>query len=438
MESEQDSDPMKRKITIAVLGASLVLITGPLVERLLVRPRLGGSIPQAQVLDDGLAIWPADTLEEARAECPSPFLPSWRHSAEDTVARYAQDLLGIDDPRRVESGRVAPPLTYVDIYAKGIPLYHFATVRRSGPCWYVTGAANRESFCCMGSTGYAGSGAARKLFLHVNAAGNWEGDARLISELGFGDRVERFTKLLSEEDTTTQITIPAPPGSHATGHYHLALVDDADGMADIPEGGPVGAPPATRDGTRAPDPLDAKQDVLEAARGPRRCDDAAFWAGFSPRSVVRHTLESAAQDSPLGNQKPGYQPRKIRVRHDGDLVVTADDAKVLFDFWSIRRNCLMLGRIQPLSGQEGVREVRVIGDAFAFDLDRGRATDVWIDFGFFGKTGSGMVSPIDDPVIFDAGGSFKTDRPGFYETYFFEGGRLISIESGALPPLDSF
>ena len=272
----------------------------------------------------------------------------------------------------------------------------------------------------------------------MNAAGNWEEDARLISELGLGDRVERFTKLLSEEDATTQITIPAPPGSHATGHYHLALVDDADGMADIPEGGPVGAPPDPRDGARAPAPLDAKQDVLEAARARRRCDDSAFWAGSRPRSVVRHTLALAADESPLGNQKPGYQPRMIRVRRDGDLVVTADDAKVLFDFWSIRRNCRMLGRIEPLAGQEGVREVRVIDDAFSFDLDRGRATDVWIDFGFFGNTGSGMVSAINDPVIFDAGGSFKTGQPGFYEAYFFEGGRLLSIEGGALPPLDSF
>ncbi len=389
------------------------------------------------MLDDGLAIWPVDTLPEARAECPSQSMRSWRHSAEDTVARYAQDLLSIDDPQ-VETGRVAPPLTYVDIYAKGVPLYHFATVRRAGSCWYVTGAANRESFCCMGSTGYAGSGTARKLFLHVNAAGNWEEDARLIGQLGFGDRVERFTKLLSEKATTTQITIPAPPGSHITGHYHLALVDDADGMADIPEGGPVGGPPDPRDGIRAPDPLDAKQEALEAARARTRCDDSALWAGFRPRTVVRSTLESAAEASPLGSQKPGYGPRMTRVRRDGDWVVTADDAKVLFDFWSIRRNCQMLGRIEPLAGQAGVREVRVIGDAFSFDLDWGRATDVWMDFGFFGNTGSGMVSPIDDPVIFDAGGSFKTDRPGFYEAYFFEGGRLISIQSGALPPLGSF
>ena len=429
---------MKRGLAIAVLGASLVVIMGLLGERYVVRPRLGGSVPRAQALDDGLAIWPTDTLEEAKAECPSPFIPSWRHSAEDTVAHYAQELLGIDDPRRVESGRVAPPFTYVDIYAKGVPLYHFATVRRSGPCWYVTSAANRESFCCMGSTGYAGRGAARKLFLHVNAAGNWEEDARLINELGFGDRLERFTKHLSEEDTTTQITIPAPPGSHTTGHYHLALVDDADGRADIPEGGPVGAPPDLRDGIRAPDPLDAKQDVLEAARTQRRCDDSAFWAGSRPRSVVRYTLELAAQESPLGNQKPGYQPRISQPRRNGDWIVTVDDAKVLFDFWSIRRNCRMLGRIEPLDGQERVREVRVIGDAFSFDLDWGRATDVWMHFGFSENTGRGMVSPIDDPVVFDAGGSFETDQPGYYEAYFFEGGRLINIESGALSPLDSF
>jgi hypothetical protein len=412
-------------VALVILAALSVPLSAWIVNR-------SSGPSEETVLDKGFAIWPVDTLNEARSECPSPLVQSWRHSGKETVRRFAQEMLGVTAPKVAGPGESDGRIVY-EIYGRHVPLFHYAGVRRSGSCWYVTDVMNREGFCCNGQVGVAGVGANRALFLHIRAFG---GDMpELIGELGYGGRTARATELdLERSESTIQVSIPTG-AERSSGHHILAITDTPGFPAGLVEGFAFGAPVDPSDVVTLPTPEDARDEILAVVREKKECDDRGWYEGYPAYRTVRFFRQDAEAN---GTGDSDYQTDYLRGPRRGDSEVAIDQARVRFDSWRVRKGCWMLGRIAPLRGTERVRSLGVFDSAASLDLEWGRATDVWIGVGFGGATTTLTASPIANPIVTDDGQHLNTRRPGSYVVFFYRGKNLINIDGGALPPIESF
>ncbi|MDQ3982378.1 MAG: hypothetical protein M3271_06815 [Actinomycetota bacterium] len=98
----------------------------------------------ASVGGHGFAVWPEDTVAEARSACESP--PGWRLDASATAERFAGDVLRYPAPSadELESGAGRARFLVGSDGIDGVFLGSVLELRRYGSCWFLVRADPRE------------------------------------------------------------------------------------------------------------------------------------------------------------------------------------------------------------------------------------------------------------------------------------------------------
>jgi hypothetical protein len=406
---------------------ALMLILGFAGGALLVRDLLVDELPSGvDVRRTGFAIWPQDTVEEARAACSRQGSSA---SAVATAERFASSFLATKDPAFWDVA-VDPPTARVSLQdpSIGSELYFGVALRKLDRCWYVTSVQDRNAEMTEEVTaGYAGPERNRKMWVNIRPD-PYSGHQAFRGEIGLGGATRRVDSIGASPDGTAQFTLPVPDAERPSGHF---IVSDAESPAEAGFGAPVGSPPTLAGRVLPPTGKRSRRAVGRAARAENDCGFEYWTPGERARATVH---------AQLGTWPGRLSRRTLKKQPNGDWSVAADGVRATFDFWRVRKGCWLLGRIQPTEGSERVESVSVVNDRFVFDLRWGRAEEAYLEFGFGFHDTYGMVRRIRGPIVvmdddYPPGVRLGRRRLGHYQVVFYRGGRVVNVEGGALPPL---
>ena len=420
----------------ALLALALIVATGALV--MVARMRDGGAVPfpgGEKVRKAGFAVWPEDTVREARAACEERVDDErWRRSAVDTTVTFGRDRLGYD-----ESEVIAEPMGARDdratvwLHHPGILLPNIFYLRKAGECWFITGAVPREN---GGPTiAFSHEGGATKMYI----------EERGFVEAGFGARIKRSSLHSGRRFVWT---LPEPVSSE--GHY-LTVGYDRKGRGASVRAGSLPAPPQTRTQEvvlpRRSEPI--WDDIV--ASGQRRSCRVQFETKSSPRRTINRLLDGFFSEAmPLGPYPDVLQVGRRGKVGDRVELIKRSDVRWLLIVDGIRYE-VILDRVFPSCWP--VRSItapkrppilrRVWADTGAWvtmDVRWGLARRGEFSLDFGGAAGSqalGFLHRSPSPISFYVHGESPKDQPGYVSAILFRKGRIVNAQALRLPPLNA-
>ena len=366
--------------------------------------------------EEEFAAWPVDTAIEAQAECLHP--ESWRTSQHETATRFAREILRLENPKVTVDSSADYPSAAVrwDVLDVGI------SMRQAYGCWYVTSARHREDFDSGDVGAYAGLPPNRVLFVTL-PPGRSDG-ARVAGSFGSGFETREFDVRVQPGDPARPITVPA--NAYLPGHY-MSVGFGYPTVETIP------APPDPSSSVRVP-PVPTVKDMLSnqlaipGAGGCRR-----WWlGGEDPGRGANRYLWLA---EPRGDGRRSHTDPIGAGK--GDVRATLDGVPVEFDFWRPTKGCSVLGRVTSGGDHpERVRSVRVDDDAFFFDVEWGHATHAEFTYSYGNNEWDHGAVPIRNPLSFNTYAPYDNTHGGYYFVTFYDDNRVLSVEGGALPPVE--
>ena len=369
--------------------------------------------------DREFAVWPVDTIVEAEGECAEG--DDWRHSLEETAYRFADEVLDAEEIEVTDARSLNHDEGATSVTSKGDPLGTSVFGRQAFGCWYVTGVSAREDFSSGDPTFYAGAPPEQVLGFRMRML-TVPQESRVTGSLGSGLRSIPLDLSLEAGSPPPQVTIPADP--ELPGHYLYIGYG-------YPEADTVPPPPDPATGVEVPG-FSAVQALLRQSLE-EEINCARLWAGNDEpdRATLHHLwLAEVRGDGNRSHSEP------VSIGH-GDYLGRIDGVSIEFDFWRPDDRCAALARVTTRGDQtEEVRSVRLTESAFFLELDWGRATEAEITYGFGNDELDIVVNPVRNPLILSAYES-RRPEPGFYFVTFYENGRVIAVEGGAVPPVPS-
>jgi hypothetical protein len=367
-----------------LLVALLLVVSAVITVAVLLTREEGGPIPsETSLANYGLAVWPADTLEEAQAECADAQL--WRLDARATARQFAGDVLKYPAPT---AGNAIPGEDHVRylVNSRGIDRVFLGSVldlRRYGRCWYVVQGQPRESsWFETTSVGFVQRDGEPKLLIS-RPGGIPE------TRVGYGS----WERTISAGANRAVVDIPALEEG-ATGHV-IFLDRDENGVSEYVYTERLGALPAP-----------SKQSIVrplgadEVADNPKVCriESSPYRSG---KAVVRHLFQWTF-DALLEQEDgyPSYERRRATlVRPPDRWKLLVDDATLDLTIPEIANRCWKLVSMSPRSG-EVIREFRVGPRTVTLHLDWGNADSALIFFGTEFDGRGGTLARLDGPITF--------------------------------------
>jgi hypothetical protein len=416
-----------------LLALALIAATGALV--MMARSRDGDAVPfpsGEKVRKVGFAVWPEDTVREARAACKERVdHEPWRRSAVNTTVTFGRERLGYDEGEvMAEQTTVRDDRATVWLYDPGIFLPNIFYLRKAGDCWFITGAVPRED------------GEPTIAFSHEDGATKMYIEERGFVEAGFGARIERSSL---HSGRRFAWILPEPISSE--GHY-LTVGYDRKGHGESVRAGSLPAPPQTRTQAvvvpRRSEPI--WDDIV--ASGQRRSCRVQFETKSSPRRTINWLLEWFFSDA----MPSGPYPDVLHVGRRGKIgdrveLIKRSDVRWLLIVDGIRYE-VILDRVLPscwpvrsITARKRppiLRRVWADTGGVTMDVRWGRAHRGEFSLDFGGAAGSqalGFLHRIPSPISFYVHGESPKDQPGYVSAILFRKGRIVNAQALRLPPL---
>jgi hypothetical protein len=379
----------------------------------------------------GFAVWPEDTVDEARAACEERADDQpWRLSAVDTTLTFGRERLGYDEAEvMAELTTVQDDSAEVWLVDPGIDLPNIFYLRKADDCWFITGADPRE--------GQQPDVA----FSHGSAGTTMHIDAPIFVEAGFGGRIERTSR---HSGRPFAWSLPEPVSSE--GHY-LTVGYDRQGRAETVAARALPPPPRPRTGTvvlpRRAGPI--WKDLV--ARGDRRACRAQFWTKSSPRGAVNWLLSWFFDEAMPSGPYPDVLrvgPRgkigdRVRlVKHSNvrwSLIV--DDVRYDVVLDRVFPKCWPVRSITARGRPQILRRVWADTGGVTMDVRWGAARRGQFSLDYGGAVGSqalGWIHRIPSPFTLYVHGEHPRDLPGYVSAILFRGGRIVNAQALRLPP----
>jgi hypothetical protein len=382
----------------------------------------------------GFAVWPEDTVGEARAACEERADDEpWRRSAIDTAVTLGRERLGYDGVEvMAEHTTVRDVRATVWLLDPGIFLPNILYLRKSGDCWFVTGVDPREGDQPSIAFSHGRDGTT----MHI--------EAPVFVEAGFGGQIER-TSL--HPGRPFAWSLPGPVFSE--GHY-LTVGYDRKRHGETVAARALPPPPRPRTGTvvlpRRPGPI--WEDIV--ARDDRRACHFQFWAMSSPRRTINDLLDwffdkampSGPYPDVLRVGRRGMIGGRVELIKRSDvrwtLIVDGTRYEVLLD--RVFPNCWPVRSITARGRPEILRRVWADTGGVTMDVRWGSARRGEFSLDFGGAAGSqalGYLHRIPTPITFYVHGEHPRDQPGYVSAILFRNGRIVNAQALRLPPLES-
>jgi hypothetical protein len=320
---------------IYVLGAVGMVAALALVLQIVSSDSPSPYPPVGATITRGFAVWPADTVAEARTECDEASDESWRTDPRATAHQFGRDVLGYrtvtggDDISHDDAASyTALILDGQDRNALGSAL----DLRRFGRCWYVVGAQPREG---AGDLGVTTIGGGRTVVLG-------EVDPGADVRIGWGT----WQKTLGGGRSGHHIFLRPPPAAYGAPGHFIVTHPDENGYSEGVDAYPLPAIPTGEDADPAP------PSELPLSTNDRALCKSPYATHGSPEAVIRR-LKTWDLRSGLSLNATGYQ--RYRVAETTRLSklawrVRLDEADLRFRFGRVADRCWLLQEIVPASG----------------------------------------------------------------------------------------
>lgn len=397
---------MRRAALLLVL---VVAAAGAAAAWFLTRAESGPFPTPGHVRVHGLAAWPADTVEEARAECDGA--PEWRRDALQTALRFASEVMGYPAPHTTDWAHPGRPhQARFLVNTDGIErlfLGSLLELKRYGHCWYVVNGEPREGGEPSVTLAFVYRGGRPHLLLGT------AGDVP-PAHVGYGSwdvEVER-------EPRQTVLEMPELD-ANGTGHA-IYLDPDEDGVSEgvgidalgavppAPQGGPTGR-------LSAPPPI-------------RRCRTTSY-AAQTPKKIIRQLFDNPFENL-LQRAKGQLQYERKRVRHlGGDRWRIVADRAVLDATIARGNRCARLVAIEPVDGDTPLRRAWIERDGATAIVDWGGGDDAYVELGTARTGAGGMLKQIREPVTFRWTDG-PPDAPVYALVVLYDEGHIVSASYG--------
>jgi hypothetical protein len=379
----------------------------------------------------GFAVWPEDTVDEARAACEERADDQpWRLSAVDTTLTFGRERLGYDDVEvMAEQTTVHDDRATVWLLDPGIFLPNIFYLRKAGDCWFITGAVHREG----DQPSIAFSHWPHQTTMHI--------EAPIFVEAGFGSRMKR-TSLHPGHPFGWSL-----PGAVSSEGHYLTVGYDRKGNGETVAAGSLPPPPQPRTGVvvlpRRSGPI--WENIV--ASDERRACRAQFWTKSSPRGAVNWLLkwffDEAMPSGPypdvlhVGRRgKIGDRVRLVK-RSDVRWSLIVDDVRYDVVLDRVFPKCWPVRSITARGRPQILRRVWADTGGVTMDVRWGAARRGQFSLDYGGAVGSqalGWIHRIPSPFTLYVHGEHPRDLPGYVSAILFRGGRIVNAQALRLPP----
>lgn len=406
----------RRRWMVGVSGFLSVLIIGAGIAAGVsaVQPPTEAAFPsQQQLRDSGFAVWPEDTVDEAKEECAEGH--DWRFDSEQTALRFATNVLEFPQPKLTslsEEGAGPNKAAYIlDTGGVKESLFSASTVQlqRYGRCWYIVQAEPRDDGGFFPYLGFTREGERTQLIVSYFG----------VVEVGYGRWSERL------DPSNSQVVLDLPDlEPDATGHV-MSLAESggafsvaARPLGFVPEPATSGVTPLTPKELAETPEACIREDSY---RSPRAALGDYYIFRFDAPAEVRY-----------GNWRfPGKNAHVERL--DGDLWrLKVDDAVLTARVPNLRSGCWQIASIVDPQ-RIPIESLFANGNTLTFDLDWGEATGVGITIGTARGGEAWGFDKLDRPITLsmsnqDAGS--LDDEPLRVTVVLRKGNRVTSAQHG--------
>ena len=392
---------------------------------------------EEEVRAEGFAVWPEDTVEEAREACSEHADDQpWRLSAMETAEHFARTVLSHRDPKAdPEFSDVNEHHARVWLVAKEVFLSNIVELRRADVCWFITFGEPRESGPYLEPVFVEEDGNIRAYF---------EGYTRTSSdfeELGFGNHTKTFEA--GERPFRRSWVLP----DDALGEEGHAMYLGWDRKAAETVSAQKLPPPPEVGGGQKVFPAGEHFSWREIApEGRRRGCRLTAWSGKSPKRVLNQVLQwefdSAMPSGPypavMRVGKRGWIGKRVFISQlsEGSWNVKIDAVPYRFVMAQAAENCWTIDKIRPRKKARHVNEVFYDDTAATIDFEFQGAGKLFARMNYGQDGPVAMVhSGVPSRVAFYSYESNDVDNPpGLLLTTLMRKGKYVNAYSRLLPP----